>query len=288
MKTSVSVRKCATVRGFLLLLAILFMGSDNGYCAERIYYSIHLASFKNLQNANAHVNSLKEKGKMFFWKEADVPGKGRFFRVYIGKYEDKAEALEFWKKLDKEGAVSYRGIHQFKETIEPRKVKKPPLPKEKEPPCALTPMPIKDRFVDNQDGTITDRMTNLMWIKNGWRIDFISAVTWEDAMKRCENFRHSGYSDWRLPSLKEWKSVVDTSKECPSLVEPNPFENIITHMPYWSHTEFDYGAGYSGTYVRPVHAYTVMLYFGRIGHQNKNKRAFILPVRFVRKRGRKF
>jgi hypothetical protein len=55
-------------------------------------------------------------------------------------------------------------------------------------------------------------------------------------------------------------------------VEPNPFENIIVHMPYWSRSEME---------KYPAHAYTVMLYRGTVNHQRKNNRAFIMPVRNV-------
>ena len=95
-------------------------GTDNAY------YSIHLASFKNLQNANKHVNSLKKKGKMVFWKEKDIPEKGLFYRVYLGKYENRSDALEFWNKLKEEGVVSYRGIHRFTEESKPFRIVKPP------------------------------------------------------------------------------------------------------------------------------------------------------------------
>ena len=241
------------------------MQVDTADCAQRSYYSIHLESFKNLRNANAFVNALKIKGKVVFWKKTDVPGKGIFYRVYMGKYNNRAEALEFWEKLKKAGAVSYRGIHKFDETIFPQIAEgRRTLTRPKEV--------IKDRFTDNHDGTVTDTKTNLMWIKNGWRLDFVSAVTWRDAITKCDNFRLGGHTDWSLPTKKEWDSLIDPSKQCPALVEPNPFENIIVHMPYWSKTELAKS---------PVQAYTVMLYSGNINHQNKNDMAFILPVRSI-------
>ena len=273
------------VKRLLFLMPLLIALPGVARCAERTYYSIHLQSFKNLKNTNAFVNSLKNKGKLVFWKKAQVPGKGEFCRVYLGKYKTEDEAFEFWKKLKEEGAVSYRGIHKFKETIEPPEKKVASLPPDKAPkppPIKLTPIPAEERFVDNGDGTVTDRMTNLMWIKNGWRIDFVSAVKWNEARKKCEDFREGGYDNWRLPSIQEWKTLLDTEKECPALTEPNPFENIIVHMPYWSDTEFVYGLEFTCAKTPcPVHAYTVMLYFGRVNHQNKAKRAFILPVRSI-------
>ena len=137
------------------------------------------------------------------------------------------------------------------------------------------------RFVDNRDGTVTDRKTNLMWLKNGRRLDFVSAVTWWDAVKKSTEINIGGYDDWRLPSIEEWNSLIDTNRQYPALVEPNPFKNIVTHMPYWSMTEFVFGKDHTCSNRCPLDAYIVMLYSGRINHQKKSLRAFILPVRSI-------
>ncbi len=243
-----------------------------------VYYSIHLASFKDLQRANRYVNSLKKEGKVVFWETAEVPDKGLFYRVYMGRFDNREDAVVFWKTLDKEGAVSYFGVHRFTE-------KKPEKPSDELPiRVAKAPPPdklqdIKDRFVDNRDGTVTDSSTHLMWIRNGWRLDLFAASTWPEAVKKCEAFDHAGYTDWRLPTIEEWQSIIDTNQLPPALVEPNPFRNMIVHLPYWSKNEFVYDRRYPLTSVSPIHAYTVHLYHGRISHLKKSERAFILPVR---------
>jgi hypothetical protein len=91
------------------------------------------------------------------------------------------------------------------------------------------------------------------------------------------------YSNWRLPTLDEWKSLVDKSVSNPAIVEPNPFENIISHMPYWSRTEYAYGEKISTGGSKARDSYTVMLYSGSFNHQKKTERAFILPVRVISK-----
>jgi hypothetical protein len=141
---------------------------------------------------------------------------------------------------------------------------------------------IKDRFVDNRDGTVTDSTTNLMWVKNGWRLDSLSATTWFDAVKKCRNLKYGYYSDWRLPTIEEWRSILDTNNQFPALVEPNPFVNIITHLPYWSSTEFIYSKNYTCRQICPLDTYTVILYSGSINHQKKTENAFILPVRTIK------
>ena len=66
-------------------------------------------------------------------------------------------------------------------------------------------------FVDNNDGTITDTATGLMWS----RADSGEAMDWEEALywvqqKNQQNYL--GYSDWRLPSAKELHSIVDYTR----------------------------------------------------------------------------
>jgi len=138
------------------------------------------------------------------------------------------------------------------------------------------------RFLDHGDGTISDRRMNVMWIKNGWRLDFFSAVDWHKAVEKCSRFKHGGYSGWRLPTLAEWKSIIDPRQEYPALVEPNSFENIIAHMPYWSQTEYAHKSGYRAAGDKAIQAYTVMLYYGSINHQRKSDKAFVLPVRSLK------
>lgn len=279
-----TVYKGIIVGVFSMLLTIGGVRIEPADCAGRSYYSIQISSFQNLENANKLVNSLKEKGKSVFWKKVDIPGKGVFYRVYLGKYKNREDAYEYWEKLREDEAIPYCGIHEFSEPVLPGGTVLPPkqtVPKQGADTSGLQPINAKNRFIDNGDGTVTDRNTKLMWTKNGWRLDFVSAETWADAVKKTKNFKVGGFGNWRLPTIDEWNSLIDTRLEAPAMVEPNPFENIITHMPYWSMTEFTYGKDHTCTQVCPFENYTVMLYSGSIHHQKKSDLAFILPVRTI-------
>ncbi len=258
--------------------------------AADTYYSIHLASFSHLKNANSHINRLGKHGKIVFWREVMIPDKGRFYRVFIGNFKSYGEALRYWEELKKQGMVSYKGIFQFDVSGSGHLARQPlgddssrplaALPATRVPDAAIEPpsTPVNtppagpSRFEDNGDGTITDHATGLMWVKNGWRIEFFSALSWADAQEKCRQFHLAGYADWRLPTVEQWRSIIDKHQQYPALIDPNPFENIIVHMPYWSDSSPD-------RYV--TRAYVVMLYSGNINHQKKDELAFIMPVRSI-------
>jgi hypothetical protein len=63
-------------------------------------------------------------------------------------------------------------------------------------------------FVDNGNGTITDKATGMTWIQN----DSESSMDWEEALKYCENLEFAELDDWRLPNVKELQSIVDYSR----------------------------------------------------------------------------
>jgi len=248
----------------------------------QVYYSIHLASFQSLENANGFVNSLQTKGKIVFWQETDVPGKGLYYRVYLGKYANRDEAVAFWHSLKAENAVSYFGVHAFQQAPEPAPAELPPVPPEPLPaPAPLPALQPDQRVIDNNDGTITDTATRLMWLKNGWRFEFLSALNFVEAQQRCQSLDSANPGAWRLPTLDEWQTIIDRRYQNPALVEPNPFVNIIGHMPYWTQTDYTYGQANALRSRSAMEAYTVMLYSGSVHHQRKTERAFVLPVRSI-------
>jgi len=75
----------------------------------------------------------------------------------------------------------------------------------------------KNDFVDNGDGTVTDRATGLIWmkvdsaaLKAGSRQD--GKLSWQEALTWAENLNYAGHSNWRLPNAKELQSIVDYSR----------------------------------------------------------------------------
>lgn len=75
----------------------------------------------------------------------------------------------------------------------------------------------RNDFVDNRDGTVTDRATGLMWmqgdsglLKAGHSGD--GRMDWAEALAWAAGLSHAGYRDWRLPNAKELQSLVDYSR----------------------------------------------------------------------------
>ncbi len=63
-------------------------------------------------------------------------------------------------------------------------------------------------FKNNNDGTITDNATGLMWMAD----DSGTGMNWEEALHYAENYEFAGYTDWRLPDVKELQSIVDYTR----------------------------------------------------------------------------
>jgi hypothetical protein len=76
-------------------------------------------------------------------------------------------------------------------------------------------------FEDNGDGTITDKVTGLMWQKGGSP----SEMTFYDAGKYVEQLNSnlfSGYGNWRLPTMEELCSLLER--------DPNKNEKFIDNL----------------------------------------------------------
>ncbi|CAN2043950.1 exported hypothetical protein [Candidatus Magnetomoraceae bacterium gMMP-13] len=96
-----------------------------------------------------------------------------------------------------------------------------------------------DNFVINGDGTITDTKTGLMW----QQATAPNKMNWKDALAYCENLTLAGYSDWRLPDIKELASIVDLTRYMPA-IDINYFPDTVSDF-YWSSVSNDQDGYYS-------------------------------------------
>lgn len=105
------------------------------------------------------------------------------------------------------------------------------------------------RYLDNQDGTVSDKLTGLIWLKNA---GCFSPVVWAAAIADANQLANgacgltdgSKTGDWRLPNLVELESIVDVSASNPAITTGSPFINVSDGI-YWTSTVY-YG-GEEGT-----------------------------------------
>jgi hypothetical protein len=69
------------------------------------------------------------------------------------------------------------------------------------------PMYGKNHFRDNEDRTISDLATGLMWQQEDSRI----GMNWKHALTYCRQQTTGSFRDWRMPSVKELQTLVDYS-----------------------------------------------------------------------------
>lgn len=123
---------------------------------------------------------------------------------------------------------------------------------------------LRSSLTDNNDGTITDNHTGLMWQK----ADFSAALDWEGALNCSEGLSLGGYNDWRLPNIKELQSINDEHAANPSL-DRTYFAGTLPGE-YWSSTTL---------FNQPASAWTVDFTYGIASYRPKNT---ALRVRSVR------
>lgn len=146
----------------------------------------------------------------------------------------------------------------------------------------LSDEPIPDsRFVDNDNGTVTDRLTNLVWLKNS---KCFGMMDWKRALQAAKALKDgdcgpdpslvlsdgSSAGDWRLPTMMELCTLIDYSKRDPALPNDHKFW-VVPGGYHWSASTLDAYAGL---------AWIVYLESGTTCYEDIHNRAgFIWPVR---------
>lgn len=140
------------------------------------------------------------------------------------------------------------------------------------------------KFTDNGNGTVTDNLTGLTWLKD---TNCFSSMAWQNALTTVGNFNSnpknfgcSGYNasfnDWRLPNRKELLSLIDRSASNPAfpyysvLPAYRPFPNLVSYI-YWSSTSYMYNT---------ESALVVSLLDGEISFNSKVTYNYVWPVRY--------
>jgi hypothetical protein len=133
------------------------------------------------------------------------------------------------------------------------------------------------RFTDNNNGTVTDNLTGLIWLKN---VNRFGTRTWEQALADCNSLAADGEDltdgskagDWRLPNINELLSLHDFSRHNPALPTDHLFSNVGQGYYCWSSTTLadDYNND---------SAYHMDAYIAGLGAWLKSEKIFVWPVR---------
>lgn len=71
------------------------------------------------------------------------------------------------------------------------------------------------RYIDNQNGTITDLQQSLIWKKQNSYQEMQEWLNWVEGLeyiRKLNEKQFAGYNDWRFPTRKELSSMYDESK----------------------------------------------------------------------------
>jgi hypothetical protein len=140
------------------------------------------------------------------------------------------------------------------------------------------------RFTDNSDGTVTDNLTGLIWLKDA---NCFGTRTWNNALSdanglasgSCGLTDGSSAGDWRLPNtyelaslpdLKFWQPALSNSAGTGQWTHGDPFISLVTDGNYWSSSTSAYDTG---------SAWFVDMYFGVVYWGNKANVYYVWPVR---------
>ena len=114
-----------------------------------------------------------------------------------------------------------------------------------------------NRLVDHGDGTVSDLVTGLMWKK-----EESGQLGFEEALKYCDDLELGGYTDWRMPNIRELGTLLDINYRNGNWhhKEIFPDVNISPLGFYWSGTTFsatfgwgvNFQFGYDGYYADKI------------------------------------
>jgi len=81
-------------------------------------------------------------------------------------------------------------------------------------------------YRNNNDGTVTDLNTKLMWMRetadtnNDTVIDLEDELRWQEGIDYCASLIFATHGDWRLPARFELQSVIDYGQQFGPKINP--------------------------------------------------------------------
>jgi len=131
------------------------------------------------------------------------------------------------------------------------------------------------RFTDNGDGTVTDNLTTLVWLKDA---NCFGTLNWSDALTSANSLADgscgltdgSAAGEWGLPNRNELFSLFDASQSNPALPSDQLYINVMPNNNYWTSTT---------TVASPASAWVLQMEFGTTNSGHKSTLQSVWPVR---------
>jgi len=125
-----------------------------------------------------------------------------------------------------------------------------------------------NRYVDCLNGTVTDTVTGLIWLKQAaclGSVDYAAAVAGAATLQNgaCGLTDGSRPGDWRLPTTQEWQSTLYPGPDC-----SNP---SLTDTP---------GTGCFATGAQPFTGVAVEIYWSAIAHLDLPAKAWTIDLHY--------
>jgi hypothetical protein len=135
-----------------------------------------------------------------------------------------------------------------------------------------------DQFTPNVDGTVTENKTTLTWMRCSLGQEWIendssctgtaSTYSWQTALTTASGTIFAGQDDWRLPNIKELKSIAEQACYSPA-INADIFSNTASSA-YWSSSP---GASLNGG------AWVVRFNYGDAYGYSKSRYSYVRLVR---------
>ena len=147
------------------------------------------------------------------------------------------------------------------------------------------------RYIDNDNGTVTDRTTGLIWLQDASCANLAGTnddgANWETAQTAASSLASgtcgltdsSSANDWRLPTIQELQSVLDYRYFSPAIsnatgdakweTDGDAFSGVQTSYYWSSSTDANFMA----------YAWYVYLNSGNVSSNDKTDTSYVWPVR---------
>ena len=146
------------------------------------------------------------------------------------------------------------------------------------------------KYATPVSNTVLDNGTGLTWVQDPFAIGTVGGYDWSSGGANVGKFSlanallavtalnagagYGGYTDWRVPNIKELQSIVNYGNVSPAIGETTgggaaPFTNTQSYH-YWSSTTYAASTGY---------AWNVDFYDGLVKYDGKTNAYYVRPVR---------